>query len=935
MRFVEPWLLLLLIPVVAGLVLSARHIHGMMRLRKRFALVVRFALACCLVIAIAEPEAHRPNVGTCVMIVADRSDSITDSDRKLQETAMDEVASLLGEHDLAGLVVFGKEPAVDHLPARHRSFGRILTVTNGGASDLAAAIRLASASFPDGKARRIVLLSDGNETAGDAQQAAEAAAIDGIEIDTVVLGTETNTSEAAIVGLRTPEEARVNQPFDLRIDIDSTHAQTGEIVLDRDGVMVRRIPVQLAEGRNTFTVPQALDETGFYRYRATLRAANDGDDRNNVGAGFVPVRGKPKTLLVQESTGSSPLANALTQQGVDVELVSPGGIPVRSDEFQAYDSIVFNDVNAASLPTPIMEAVRANIQESGVGFAMVGGENSFLPGGWFGTPIAVALPVDLNVRQRKTFPSTSILVVADVSGSMAVMEDGVQKVRLAAKAAEQTVNMLSPIDRVGVAGSGDKIDFVAPMQALANKSAVIGQIRLLDTQGGGIYIRASMEFAIDALRRESTKVRHLILLADGNDCDTVEGSLEIATAMRSEKITTSVVAIGDGKDVAFLKVLAATGGGQFYLATKASQLPAIFTQDAAIMSRSAIEEGAFLPKVSLGEEALRGIDPGSIPPLFAYCLTDSRPLARTGMRTQKDDPLLATWQYGLGTSMAFTSDAQPRWAVRWLPWGGFGQFWAQAVRSIARRSTANRYRVGTTLEGAIGQVEVQATGTGGEPLDSLDAEVRLLRPDGTSVNVPVSASAPGVFKGRFETGQLGSYIVTVVERDPSGRTRVSTSGFSVAYPPEYRSRRANRPLLAQMAQTTGGVELQSPAEALRPLANPGYSVTPLWTWFVLAAALILPFDVAVRRIAIPLGQIFAAMATFLRRRRSVSAPVPNERVDRLRAAKERGALPSEPTVAPIIIAEKPAEERTEREPVVSGSVSSALLEAKRKKKDGS
>src|SRR5204863_4542570 len=111
-----------------------------------------------------------------------------------------------------------------------------------------------------------------------------------------------------------------------------------------------------------------------------------------------------------------------------------------------------------------------------------------------------------------------------------------------------------------------------------------------------------------------------------------------------------------------------------YLAKKAGQLPAIFTQDAAIMSRSAIEEGVFLPKSVMGEEILRGISPNSVPALFAYCLASDRPLAQTGMRTAKDDPLLATWQYGLGSSLAFTSDAQAPWAARWGSWQQFGTF---------------------------------------------------------------------------------------------------------------------------------------------------------------------------------------------------------------------------------------------------------------------
>ena len=54
-----------------------------------------------------------------------------------------------------------------------------------------------------------------------------------------------------------------------------------------------------------------------------------------------------------------------------------------------------------------------------------------------------------------------------------------------------------------------------------------------------------MAFAQAQLDKEDSRVRHLILLADGADCDQQEGSIAIALAMRANKITTSVVALGD------------------------------------------------------------------------------------------------------------------------------------------------------------------------------------------------------------------------------------------------------------------------------------------------------------------------------------------------------------------------------------------------------
>jgi Ca-activated chloride channel homolog len=521
---------------------------------------------------------------------------------------------------------------------------------------------------------------------------------------------------------------------------------------------------------------------------------------------------------------------------------------------------------------------------------------------------------------------------------MAMEEDGLPKIKLAAKAAEFTVNLLSPMDRVGVAGSTDGIEFVAPMQKLTNKASVISQIRKLDVGGGGIYCKPSMEFAFDKLRAETTKVRHLIFLGDGADCDLQEGCVEIARAMRSQRITTSAIAIGDGPHVPFLKSLAAAGGGRYYLARRAGQLPAIFTQDAAVMSRSAIEDGAFLPKVAMGEEILRGIPSETIPPLFAYCLTDARPLARIGMKTQKDDPLLATWQYGLGSTLAFTSDAQARWAARWVDWGGFNTFWAQALRYVSRRATKNDYQVTTRHDGSRGVVEIEAFDQAGNPMKDLPAEIKVATPDGKARDVVVNQVAPGKFRGTFEASELGSYIVSLAEDDPAGGKRISSSGFSLPYPAEYRNYRANRPLLQRLSQATGGMELKNPIDAMRPAKEPGFSVHELWMLFVLIAALLLPLDVASRRVAIPVVEIWQRFWAWVRSRRAVPVTATQTVItERLAKAKER-ATTDEVTPRPRI--EIPTGPVEEDRPAAAtgasqGAAASKLLEAKRKRQQSS
>jgi Ca-activated chloride channel family protein len=487
---------------------------------------------------------------------------------------------------------------------------------------------------------------------------------------------------------------------------------------------------------------------------------------------------------------------------------------------------------------------------------------------------------------------------------------------------------------------------VAPIQPLTNKEAVIGQIRKLSTGGGGIYIGATVQKADQLMRAENSKVRHFILLADGNDSEDPQDAIARTLAMRSDKITTTVVSIGDGKDVALLKNIAAVGGGRFFLAKRANQLPAIFTQDTAMVARSAIEEGEFYPEILAGDEMTRGIN--STPTLLAYDLAELRPLARLAMRTHKKDPLLASWQYGLGTSVAFTSDAHARWAAHWAQWGGFPAFWAQVVRNLSRRNAENAFQVNLDTGEGRPTLKVQAQDKFGNARTDWNGKIRIGAPDGSSFEVQLAQTAPGVYEAPFDKSLQGSYMATVAEDGPAGKA-VSVTGFSIAYPPEFRSMHASTALLQQAAEVSGGKEIQTAADAMRPLSRPGENRTDLWRTFLFMAMALLLVDVGVRRVAIPLAEMWARLrgiqvgwqesrtetrqAETLRRSRLKSAkervtahsksPAPVSAFEREPASPEAPAAPKDPTPAPTIRPSTP-----------SVSASTKLLEKKKARQEG-
>jgi hypothetical protein len=108
--------------------------------------------------------------------------------------------------------------------------------------------------------------------------------------------------------------------------------------------------------------------------------------------------------------------------------------------------------------------------------------------------------------------------------------------------------------------------------------------------------------------------------------------------------------------------------------------------------------------------------------------------------------------------------------------------------------------------------------------------------------------------GRFPARGVGDYTLSVVEKDPDGTTRVSTTGFAIPYPSEYRFTRENLPLLTRLAELTGGKVNPTPAEAFRPVARQGQSVRDLWRSFLWLALALLLLDITVRRVVIPLAE---------------------------------------------------------------------------------
>ena len=943
MSFTTPaaLLLLLALPAVAWLVWPAQRRRTAARPRPRsgwLGLALRLLILALLILSLAGTQLVRAVDDLTVVFLVDASDSMSRESAAAAEAFVREAMDDMGPDDRAAVVLFGANALVEQplrrfdsandLPPFASQPGRLNT-------DLAEALRLSLALLPAGSARRVVVLSDGAATTGNTAEAARLAAAAGVSIDTVYLPRPAVINEVILRDVVAPARVGQGETFRLEIAAESTTATAATLRVLGDEAVVYEEAVQLQPGANNFVVRLAATTPAFARYRVQLAPAPAADTfpQNKELAAFTEITGQPRVLIVAADptvgaglrpapTTADPtvdeaaqLAAALAASGLTVERTTPAALSPALGDLADYAGVFLVNVNARDLSPRKMAALQAYVRDLGGGLAAIGGPDSFGMGGYFATPLEETLPVDMQIHDEERFPSVSLVLVIDRSGSMTAEEGGVMKIQLAAEGAVRALELLNPGDEMTLIPVDEAADDIIGPVTTADRDSAIAQMRALGAGGGGIFVRTGLQAAAGVLAGSDREVRHIVVLADGADAEEQEGVPELIGELTAQGITVSMVSIGQGPDTPWLRQMAELGNGRFHLTNEAANLPQIFTQETAAIQRSYLVEERFFPAQVASSPILAGIR--ETPALYGYVATSAKATAQVALETPRADPLLATWQYGLGRSLAWTSDATGRWAQDWVRWGGFATFWNQAARWTFGNRGAGGLAAAVRLDGERARLTVDAQDASGAFLNDLTLSANVVSPSGETQTVPLAPVAPGRYEGAFTPATEGAYFIgvgttadgrppTAAGEDPSSGSgqpsavggRQTTAGWVLGYSPEYAELLSDPALLTSLAAQTGGRAL-APAGA----GGPGPAVVfdhnldaapagqPIWPWLTLAAALLLPLDIAARRLQLTRrdwGRVWSRLTAD--RPRPTAAPERAEGMSALLEAKERAAV---------------------------------------------
>ena len=854
-QFSNPaWLWLLLPALAVTLWFSLRSDVSLHPARKWTALILRLLIVFALVFAIAGLQWKKSVEGMNVLFLLDRSDSIPSGQQEVAREAVVKAAGTRKSKDKIGVIAFGAEAALESTPVAADKLDKILSVVGSERTDIASALRLGTAAFPEHGQKRLVLLSDGNENLGDAMASLLAARPLGITLDVIPLGVS-RKNDVSIQKLGLPATVKKGQTFEARIFAQADRPQTATLRLYRNEQFYGEQKVELVAGRNLFSFSETLTNAGFYSYSAHLEVADDTLPQNNRAAGFVQVRGEPRVLLLgADPQQDAPLQAVLRSAKLEVTAAAVDRFPSSLAELQSYEAILLSNVAAGDLGEQAMQWIESAVRDFGVGLVCIGGDQTYAAGGYRGTPLETALPVEMELSSKKVLPSGALVLVVHATE----FPNGNQWARDIAFAA---LDALGPQDELGIVLWDGNDRWLFPLAKVGDKKTPGRQIAGMNP-GDMPGFANVMRMAHDGLKKSSANLKHMVVFSDG---DPGAPSKEQVQAIVGDKITITTVMIGGHVLPDTMQWMASLGNGRFYDVRSPGELPQIFIKEAAVILKSAIFEEPFQPQLAAASEMVRGIRAAAYPQLRGYVSTTAKPRAEIPLLTDKGDPLLAHWQFGLGRAVAFTSDAKAKWAANWLGWDQYRQFWAQVAQWSLRRVENADFDIQVSVEKGEGLITLEAADAQGNYRNFLNLETVVVSPKGEKQSVRLEQKGPGHYEGKFTTRDVGAYLLNVLDMK-DGRLRGSqVVGASVNYSPEFMETEPNLNLLRRLAEAGGGKMIdplrESPFEHDR---RKTFQPQDIWEWLLKLAILLFPLDVAVRRIQIDREEWAHATATLRR-----------------------------------------------------------------------
>lgn len=834
------FLLLALAFLIVEWIIYARQ----MRYRGKFYLVVRGAVAACVVLAFVGIQVHLGSSRTATVFVVDLSDSneehLAEAEKYLQSAT-----SKMPAGNVYGIVSFGKNALVEQFLTEEDYYGGLLTLPEKTATNFEDAISKALTLIPGDYSGRLVVLTDGKQTRGDVEHMGQALSASRVEFLTLLYEDE-ETPDTYIDNVSLPSYLHPGDKYAVTVLVESNYDTDAVIELYNGSTRTVSNSVHLNKGSNRFVfsaeVSADTDSGAMENLRVQVQAPGDTCPENDTFSAYCVVEAAPKILLVSgQGVDVSAFDRVLRAAGCDYHVVSALNAPDNINAMLAYKSIILADTYIDDLPAGFLENLEAYVKDYGCGFICCGGEDSFALGGYRNTALETVLPVDMQPRSINEIPSMAMVMVIDHSGSMIseAMDSGGSNLDLAIKAACVAVDNLRDTDYVGVLTFDDQYEWQVELTVADDTTAIKDAITHI-SEGGGTTIKPALLEACEAASESEASIKHVVLLTDG--MGETNNFQDVIDAYTAEGITLSTVAVGSLSDTQLLEQLADKCGGRYYFSDLASDIPKIFAREVFLGSDSYIQNGVFALKVQRSHELTSNLFADGWPVIYGYIAATPKTASTPVIVSEdKDNPILTVWQYGLGRTVAWNSDVTGEWSGAFAGQDDYVQMWKRIVDYSTGNADMGEDRVDVVTVGEQTEITYQTD----DYESGTEILVTVIDPEGKSTEEKLHATAPGQYTAQLPTPQTGLYHFNIRRSEDGEIQSYLTTAAAVQFSDEYKFDVSADSYL-KFVERYGRIitEQDSVFNRISTGARESY---PMTNWLILLAICLFVADVAMRR----------------------------------------------------------------------------------------
>ncbi len=837
--FDNPWYLLLIPVVVIFLAITQFFMFTREKGTKLGQLLIRAFLFLTLILALAGFTVKFTGKSTTTIYLLDASDSVRNNKNEIV-TFVNESVKDKKKHDQVGVIAFGEDSKVEQFISENIAFNKFQTEVDAGATNLEEAVSMALAQLPEDSAGRIVLITDGNENEGSLKSIASEVIASGCAFEIKKL-EEDMSDEVYVADMSIPNQSNIGENFNIEVEVESNVACEATVKLYAGRTLKGEQKINLQKGTNQLIFTDTQSDEGLKTYKVVVEADKDTLTVNNEYSAYTNIHIQMPLLIVEGKDGNSyNYRKMLEAMGIEFSVVSPGTVPTDMPSLMQYSSVVFVDVFEGDLREGFTDLLNDFVKNNGGGFIITGGSNSYAMGGYKGTVIEDMAPVYMDLNPENEVPDMAMCMVIDHSGSMTTSVSMVQdRLDLAKESAAASIDYLRPTDSVEVIVFDDTYSRAVPFTKVEDPQDIKSRIAKIP-DGGGTSIYPALEAAVKDINGQDAMIKHIILLTDGEDYN--EDYDDLIDIIQKAGITLSCVAVGDSTNSALLERLAQEGGGRIFYSDDTTDLPRIFAQEVFLASNTYIVNEVFVPTVTSNDQIIRGIYEDGMPNLYGYVATTKKERSIEVLESYQADPILAYWQYGLGRTVAWTSDVSGEWTAEYSNWDNYMVLWNNIIKLVSEDNGMEGTSVRVEQNGNKATVKYYT--------DEYSANTSVVGyvydAEGNVKEVTLDPKKPGEYETVIDTKDTGIYTINVQQKESDNVFSSINTAAIMQYSLEYRFY-PNNTLLEDFASSTGAIFVEKPEEVFAHIPEFVKARFNLWIPLLILAALLFIMDIAFRR----------------------------------------------------------------------------------------